>query len=346
MELVSVVVPVYKVQEYLDRCVESLVGQTYPHLEILLIDDGSPDACPAMCDAWAARDPRIRVIHKENQGLGMARNTGIDHATGTYICFVDSDDYLAADAVEKCLRVSFRENAQVVFFGFHSVDQQGNVLQTLVPRCRKHVFTGAEVEEELLPDWIGADPVRAENRDLWVSACGMLCALGVIRQNGWRFASERRIISEDSYSMLGLFRYIHRAAVLEEALYFYRQNPVSLTKGYRQDRYLRVREYYLACLELCRRCGYSARVQRRCEVPFLSFTIGALQHEAAWREGEPVLKRIRKILQDPVLRQVLRQHRQERTTAARKILFWAMEREMPLLCWGLIRLRERFPRRG
>lgn len=94
---ISVIVPVYKVEPYLDRCVASIVNQTYTNLEIILVDDGSPDNCPAMCDAWAAKDSRIRVIHKENGGGGAARNTGIDLAHGEFIAFVDSDDYIAPD---------------------------------------------------------------------------------------------------------------------------------------------------------------------------------------------------------------------------------------------------------
>lgn len=90
--LISVIVPVYKTEKYLDHCVESIVNQTYQNLEIILIDDGSPDSCPAMCDAWAAKDSRIKVIHKENGGLSDARNAGMVAATGEYIAFVDSDD--------------------------------------------------------------------------------------------------------------------------------------------------------------------------------------------------------------------------------------------------------------
>ena len=94
--LISVIVPVYNVEKYLDRCVESIVNQTYTNLEIILVDDGSPDNCPAMCDAWAERDNRIKVIHKENGGVSSARNIGIKAATGDYISFVDSDDYISA----------------------------------------------------------------------------------------------------------------------------------------------------------------------------------------------------------------------------------------------------------
>ena len=96
--LFSVIVPIYKVEEYLDRCVESLVGQTYSDIEIILVDDGSPDKCPEMCDFWAVKDSRIRVIHKENGGLSDARNAGLAAATGDYVAFVDSDDYIDTSA--------------------------------------------------------------------------------------------------------------------------------------------------------------------------------------------------------------------------------------------------------
>ena len=97
--LVSVIVPVYKVEDYLDKCVESIVKQTYKNLEIILVDDGSPDNCPSMCDSWAQKDSRIKVIHKENGGVSSARNSALDTAAGDYICFVDSDDFIEPNAV-------------------------------------------------------------------------------------------------------------------------------------------------------------------------------------------------------------------------------------------------------
>ncbi len=94
---ISVIVPVYKTETYLDRCIENIVNQTYNNLEIILVDDGSPDNCPEICDNWAARDSRIKVIHKENGGVSSARNAGLDAATGDYIGFVDGDDYPDSD---------------------------------------------------------------------------------------------------------------------------------------------------------------------------------------------------------------------------------------------------------
>lgn len=100
MELISVIVPVYKVEKYLDKCVQSIVDQTYRDLEIILVDDGSPDRCGELCDTWAARDERIRVIHTPNQGSSAARNTALVAARGELISFVDSDDYLSPDMLE------------------------------------------------------------------------------------------------------------------------------------------------------------------------------------------------------------------------------------------------------
>lgn len=99
--LISIIVPIYKVENYLNRCVESIINQTYQNLEIVLVDDGSPDKCPQMCDAWANKDIRIKVIHKENGGLSDARNAGMRVAHGDFISFVDSDDYIEPDMLSK-----------------------------------------------------------------------------------------------------------------------------------------------------------------------------------------------------------------------------------------------------
>lgn len=102
----SVIIPVYRVEATLDRCIESVVGQTFSDMELILVDDGSPDGCPAMCDAWAARDRRIRVIHKRNGGLSDARNAALDVAMGEFVTFVDSDDYIGSTTYAEVLAKS------------------------------------------------------------------------------------------------------------------------------------------------------------------------------------------------------------------------------------------------
>lgn len=118
---ISVIVPVYKVEPYLDKCVSSIVNQTYTNLEIILVDDGSPDNCPAMCEAWAEKDSRIRVIHKTNGGLSDARNAGMTVATGELMAFVDSDDWIAPDMYEYLYQRLTEDNSDIAACGVQMV---------------------------------------------------------------------------------------------------------------------------------------------------------------------------------------------------------------------------------
>lgn len=120
--LISVIVPVYKVEAYLDRCVQSIVDQTYKNLEIILVDDGSPDNCPAMCDAWAAKDSRIKVIHKKNGGGAQARNIGLDAAQGEYIGFVDSDDFIVPQMYQYLYQTLTQTDSDISECGYHTTD--------------------------------------------------------------------------------------------------------------------------------------------------------------------------------------------------------------------------------
>ena len=119
---ISIIVPIYKVEPYLNRCIESILNQSYSNLEIILVDDGSPDNCPKICDFYANIDNRIIVIHKTNGGLSEARNYGLDIATGDYILFVDSDDYIRVDMCEVLLKNAMETNADMVVCDFYRVN--------------------------------------------------------------------------------------------------------------------------------------------------------------------------------------------------------------------------------
>ena len=144
-KLVSIVLPIYNVEKYLNRCLESVVNQTYKNLEIILVDDGSTDGCTAICDDWAKRDERIMVIHKQNAGLGMARNTGIENATGDFICFYDSDDYIEIETIQKCVDVLEKNKAELVCYGLKNIDRCGKETGSLVPKVKKLLYSGEEV---------------------------------------------------------------------------------------------------------------------------------------------------------------------------------------------------------
>lgn len=123
-QLISIIIPVYKVEEYLNQCVRSVCSQTYSNLEIILVDDGSPDGCPQMCDQWANKDSRIKVIHQQNKGLSGARNSGLAQCKGEYVLYVDSDDTIDTDMVEHLYALIMKQNADIAMSTFRFPEEK------------------------------------------------------------------------------------------------------------------------------------------------------------------------------------------------------------------------------
>lgn len=144
MPLITVIVPVFQVERYLPSCLESICKQTYENLEIILVDDGSHDRCPEICDAWAKKDARIRVIHKENEGVSAARNTGLAVATGKYIAFVDSDDRLRENALQAMLERIQRDGSDLAIAQPAKVDENGIPQKTSYTWMKDWVFSQKE----------------------------------------------------------------------------------------------------------------------------------------------------------------------------------------------------------
>lgn len=215
--LISVIVPVYKVEEYLDRCIESIVGQTYTNLEIILIDDGSPDRCPQMCDEWAKKDSRIKVIHKQNGGLSDARNAGMAEAEGEFISFVDSDDWLASGMIEKLYQALVRDDSDISACTVLMVweDDTTNRLLTVKTNC---VLDRLEAQRALLEESLLKQPV-------WYKLYR--------RDTVYKIPFEVGKQHEDvfwSYQAIGNAR---RVSIIDYIGYYYRQRPNSIMgKGY------------------------------------------------------------------------------------------------------------------
>ena len=148
-KLISIIVPIYKVEKYLNKCVESLVMQTYKNLEIILVDDGSPDNCPIICDEWARKDARIKVIHKPNGGLSDARNCGIDVATGEYIMFVDSDDAITKNACEVLSKTLEKNNNDFVMGAVNLVNEGSCPVDNVQAHFNEHYYDREKVINEI-----------------------------------------------------------------------------------------------------------------------------------------------------------------------------------------------------
>lgn len=158
MDLISVIVPVYKVELYLDKCIRSIVDQTYKNLEIILVDDGSPDRCGEICDAWAARDNRIRVIHKQNGGLSAARNAGMAVATGSYMGFVDSDDSISPDMYRLLLERMTADGSDITACGVEMVYEDGTPNRMLTP-AGSCILDNAQAMEAIIRESLLKQPV-------------------------------------------------------------------------------------------------------------------------------------------------------------------------------------------
>lgn len=153
--LISIIVPIYKVEKYVEKCIETIINQTYKNLEIILVDDGSPDNCPQICDEYAKKDSRIVVIHQKNGGLSNARNSGLNIAKGEFIGFVDGDDYIANDMYETLYNAIIHNNAQMSICNFYIVNEKAEKMQNEIQTNIKEdvkVFNQQEAMKEMLID--------------------------------------------------------------------------------------------------------------------------------------------------------------------------------------------------
>lgn len=294
--LVTIVVPVYKTERYLERCLTSIVEQTYTHLEILLIDDGSPDQCPLICEEWAKKDGRIRVIHKENAGLGMARNTGIENASGEYICFFDSDDYIDCTLIEKAYMLAFDNDADLVTFGFTYVDENGGIIGTGIP---KHPLEG-------------------------ISSCTRMFSRKLLIENEIRYPSERKLIAEDCYAKYLWEIHVTKALCLPEPLYFYCRNYDSLSRTYRKDRFSQGVVFYEACRELLQKQNRLEEKQGELTEWFVSNTIAVMKQTIETdhlRFREKRLE-IRNCIMNDTTQKLFALKKQQEQGIKRKVLFF------------------------
>lgn len=341
-ELVSVVVPIYNVEKYLDRCVSSIVNQTYRNLEVILVDDGSPDNCPQLCDEWQKRDPRIKVIHKKNAGLGMARNTGIDNATGEYICFFDSDDHIALDTIEACVTAARKYNAELVIFGHDDVTPEGRLLRTHIPTPPKQLFCGEEVRNVLLPKSICSNQQMGENWNIEHCAWNKLYSMSLIRKTGWRFASEREIISEDFYSLTVFYGHLNRVYVLDKAFYHYTVNQSSLSRSYRADRFQRIRDFYNAMRSLGEEMSLSEVLDQPIKIITFGFCLGAMKMLVASNQSfRKRFAELRKIIGDECLQEIVRTTDYQVCGRQKKLFYTATKYKLAWLCFLLVLLKNK-----
>ena len=237
---VSIIVPVYNVEKYIEKCINSLKNQTLSDIEIILVDDSSTDSSLKLCQKAAEEDARIKVIHKINEGAGMARNAGLEVAKGEYIGFIDSDDFVEENMYETLCAKADEYGSDLILSGILFVD--GNMFSETGEKESKIYFdadTHFETPEslkELRMGIVGARPEDLDDSKYGMGVVKNLFKNEIIKKNNLAFESERKMISEDALFMIDYISCIKKATGLPEAFYNYKRNSNSISKSYKSDR--------------------------------------------------------------------------------------------------------------
>lgn len=257
---VSIIVPIYNVEKYLDRCIQSLVNQTLNDIEIILVDDGSPDNCPSMCDEYAQKDNRIKVIHKQNAGLGYARNSGLDIATGEYVAFIDSDDYVDLSMYKTLYKRAETINADAVFCGFKTEIFPNNWHESKEV-YEDQLWEGNNVKEFMYNMIASGKGVRQE-RLYQMSVWHAIYRRDIIINHNILFPSERDVVSEDIPFQVDFLKNSNRILYLKEHYYYYCLNGTSLTATFKKEKFYGYNKLRECLLSKINEMEYRQRVNR------------------------------------------------------------------------------------
>lgn len=304
MDLVSVIVPVYNVENYIDECIESLVNQIYERIEIILVDDGSKDSSGNKCDMAGKKDSRIKVIHKKNAGLGYARNSGLEIAKGKYVTFIDSDDKADRDLISRLMKPVVEDGVDTCIGGFKRVSEAGDV--EYEEKYDVAVYQGKDVYTCLFARMLGS---AAEKHDaVRMSVWNVLYSMNIIREHDIEFPSEREFISEDIIWNSEYYRYSKKAMVIDSTAYNYRITPGSLTQKYKKNRFEMICILYN---EMCKRINYDKDMKTRLQRQFFVNLRVCLRQEkpSISNNIRKVYRRnIRKILNDNTVQNILKEY--------------------------------------
>ena len=284
---VSVIVPVYNVEKYLRRCIDSIVRQSYSNLEILLVDDGSQDASLPICKEYETKDSRIRVFHKENEGLGLARNYGIERATGEYITFVDSDDYLTLDAIEFMLKKAIVTDADVVIASHYYKNEEQEV------RLAERLYCGTEIKETLMVHMMGNKGNRLDA--LSYTAWGKLYKKELFVKNHLEFPSERKFVWEDLTFSVEAYPLCEKVYILHKPVYYYCFNEGSLTHTYKPNKVDLVMRLYCYMKEKIQELNLPMEAKFRLDTNFIGHIRTCIKLEVFYAGKNGVGKAIQNI---------------------------------------------------
>lgn len=232
MSKVSIIIPVYGVEKYIERCLKSVINQTLKDIEIIIVNDDTKDNSMIICERYSNIDKRIKIYNKQNEGLGLTRNYGIEKANSKYIAFLDSDDYVAVDYYEKLYDKIVKEKADVCFSAKKRVDNYGNIINDNDIFLKDGVYNSMEILDCMLT----SSPLN-NYKKISMSSWRALYNIDIINDFNIRFVSERKYISEDFLFTIDYMVHSKKATFVNNTYHYYCYNGASLTNSYKSDRF-------------------------------------------------------------------------------------------------------------
>ncbi len=330
---VSIVIPIYNVEKYLGRCIESAIGQSYTETEIILVDDGSTDSSPLICEEWAKKDSRIKVIHKSNAGAGLARNTGLDAATGEYVLFVDSDDYIHPETVKSCVSAAVRDKSEIVLYGRADVCRNGNIKEKKI-LTDKYLYRDSEATEELLSS------LCTHSKGFGFGVVAKMFDMKALRKSGVRFFSEREVCSEDAVFITEFFSSVTSATVIPEYYYMCVLHGDSLSNTVRGD-CLQMNNAFLGKVtDICEAKGYSENVLNHLKARYQIYILAGMKNIAAEDSGLcKKIKALKAFYEDETLCGTLSDSVLDMGSSASRVFWKLFKAKCFLLCCLLLKLK-------
>lgn len=342
---VSIIVPIYNVEKYLDRCLHSIINQTLKNIEIILVDDESPDLCPQKCDEAAKHDNRIKVIHKKNEGLGYARNSGLEVATGEYVYFVDSDDYLDLRAVETLYKAASKNNLDICFAGIVFEDENGKQ-NNKVPKYAGTIFNQPQIVDIVLTGMLGSEPTSKSDLNLGMSAWQGIYKRTWLNDNNLHFPSERQFISEDIIFHLDALPKAKSLGYIDDcAFHHIIDNPNSLTHKYNPERFNRYCILYLEEMRKISKLPHNNQMILNAQRMFLGNTRLCLKQivSKSKTEGKKfAFLEIKKIVEDRTLEEVLRVYPYWKNPIRQAVMSFALKKKMRVIVYLLTQTATRY----
>ena len=335
---VSVIVPVFNFEKYLKRCLDSLINQSFSDLEVIIINDGSNDGSAKICEEYAKKYHWIRVIHKKNEGLGYARNSGLDLVTGRYIFFLDGDDYLLPDQIQNMYDAIIDNKADTCLTGHTRVYAKSKV--EFSHACVGQTYEGTKIRQELLPRMCGKKNDGTDSIEM--SVCTAMFSYDLIQKNQIRFHSEREFISEDIIFDFDYYPLSKKVCVSNSVGYCYCDNEGSLTTKYLLNRFdmqkkltkeLLLRSKDLDIYELCK---------DRIATTFLSIVryCAKLEVKFSYNNGKAeAKKRILKMCQDEMVQSILSEYNNKQVPLKSRIINICIKRKLSNLIWLIMKVK-------